>query len=399
MIVLAVVFWVSLVLVVYAYLGFPLWTLLRARWTARPCRPADITPTVSIIIAAHNEAESIGAKIRSLLALDYAPDRLEVVVASDGSTDATNAIVGGCRDRRVRLLAMPRGGKARALNAAVAEARGEVLVFSDANSIFAPGALRALVRPLADPQVGGVAGDQRYRDRRNLASSHAGERTYWSLDRVLKRAQSAAGHVTSATGAIYAVRRELFQPIPEGVTDDFVTSTRVIAQGYRLVFAEEAIAYEPMAATGAGEFARKVRVITRGLRAVVRMRHLLNPVRFGFYSVQLFSHKVLRRLVVFPLLALLASSAWLAAAAPVYAAALGTQLVILACAAVGFLLGHTAIGRSKPFSLPYYFCLVNAASLLACWNLVRGRQIEQWSPQRGRGAQRPMATLRQGAAS
>ena len=301
-----ILFWAAVGVVAYTYVGFPLVVLLRG-WLFP--QPVDVlpknssdppSPSVTLIIAAHNEAASIAAKLDHVLAIDYPAGRWEVLVASDGSTDRTEEIVRGYAGRGVRLLSLPRQGKAKAINAAVAAARGEVLVFSDANSLFEREAVQNLVRPFADRSIGGVAGDQRYLPDSGTASD-CGERSYWSLDRWLKRAESRAGHVISATGAIYAIRRNLFREVPEGVTDDFVTSTRVIAQGYRLVFAEDAVAWEPVAESQQVEFGRKVRVITRGLRGVLRMRALLNPFRFGFYSLQLFSHKLLRRMAFLPL--------------------------------------------------------------------------------------------------
>ena len=252
----------------YTYLLFPALVVLRALLRPRPHASADIAPPVSIVIAAYNEAATIGAKLENLLSLDYPRDRLEVVIASDGSEDGTDEIVRAHANGTVRLLSLPRRGKAEALNAAVAAASGEILVFSDANSIYAPDAVRALVRPFADPTVGGVAGDQRYLVAGGSDGVAAGEQSYWDFDRLLKLTESRAGNVISATGAIYAVRRSLFRPVPVGVTDDFATSTSVIAQGYRLVFAPDAVAYEPVAPAVELEFGRKVRVITRGLRGL-----------------------------------------------------------------------------------------------------------------------------------
>ncbi len=273
-----IVFWAAAALIAYTYLVFPALVLIRGRLWPRGYRRAEITPSVSMIVVAHNEAAAIGAKLENLLSLDYPRERFELLIASDGSSDATEDIVRGYASQGVKLLCLPRQGKIPVLNAAVEAARGEILVFSDANSIYAPGAIRALVRPFADARIGGVAGDQRYlADRRGEAS---GERAYWNFDRMLKQAQSAAGNVTSATGAIYAVRRALFRPVPPGVTDDFATSTGVIAQGYRLIFAPDAVACEPVAKTGRIEFGRKVRVITRGLRGVLVRRELLNPLRY-----------------------------------------------------------------------------------------------------------------------
>jgi hypothetical protein len=179
----------------------------------------------------------------------------------------------------------------------------------------------------------------------------------------------------------------LFRGVPVGVTDDFATSTDVIVQGYRLVFAPDAVAYEPVAGTGGLEFGRKVRVITRGLRGVlVVRRELLNPFRYGFYAFQLFSHKVLRRLVVFPLLVLLLVSPLLWNQGLIYQAATIGQLVVYGCAALGLLLRNTSIGMLKIFTIPFFFCMVNIASLIAALNLIRGHRIDFWEPQRHDGS-------------
>jgi hypothetical protein len=167
-----------------------------------------------------------------------------------------------------------------------------------------------------------------------------------------------------------------------GVTDDFTISTGVIAQGYRLVFAPDAIAHEPAASSSELEFGRKVRVISRGLRAVMVRRELLNPFRYGFYALQLFSHKVLRRLVVFPLLALLASSPFLWREGVFYRAVTLVQVAFYGLGVSGLWLGRTRLGRRKIFTFPFYFCMVNAASLLATLNMLQGRQIVLWEPQR-----------------
>lgn len=367
--------------VAYAYVGFPLLAILRAWLFPRPWRQAEITPSVSLVIICHNEEASIGGKLANVLSLDYPADQLQILIGSDGSTDATEAIVSACGDPRVRLLAYPRRGKIPALNDTVAEATGEVLVFSDANSQFDRDALRCLTRHFADDSIGCVAGNQVYTNDPQAGTAAAGERSYWSYDRRLKLAESTAGNAISATGAIYAIRRDLFCPAPSGVTDDFAISTRVIRQGYRLVFDPQAIATEPVAGKPKAEFRRKTRVMTRGFRSVFSIADLLNPFRYGFYAIQLFSHKVLRRLVAIPLLLLLALTPFIEwdwfriglilAQAAVYVPAI-----------LGYLLSGTSIGRSKVVSVPYYFCLVNLAALVALGNVIAGRKIERWDTQR-----------------
>lgn len=374
-------FWTALALIVYTYLLYPLLLLVRGLLFRQSYASAEVPHTVSIVIAARNEAQSIEKKLLNMQVLDYPRDRLEIIIASDGSTDATEEIVRKWADRGVRLLALPRVGKADALNAAVETSTGDILVFSDANSMFEANALHALVRPFADPRIGGVAGNQRYLNKKGQKANQ-GEQSYWNFDRLLKKFQSTAGNAISATGAIYAIRRSLFQPIPAGVTDDFVTSTRVIAQGYRLVFAPDAVAFEPASESNSAEFTRKVRITTRGLQGVLVMRTLLNPFHYGFYAVELFSHKILRRLVVFPLILLAITSPFLWNSGLFYQLATLGQIGFYGLAALGLLTRETALGHRKYFALPLFFCVVYAASLLATINILRGRRIDRWEPQR-----------------
>jgi glycosyltransferase involved in cell wall biosynthesis len=375
-------FWAAAGLISYTYALFPALVLARARLRPRVHRSAPITPTVSVVIAAHEEEAVIGDKVENLLGLDYPAEKLQLLIASDGSTDGTVAAARARGDERVEVLDLPRTGKAGALNSAVERATGEILVFSDANSMFAPDALRRLVAPFADPSVGGVAGDQRYLPEGDDAGVAKGERGYWDFDRAIKQAESAAGNVISATGAIYAVRRSLFGPVPDGVTDDFATSTAVIAQGRRLVFAPDAVAFEAVGASAEIEYGRKVRVMTRGLNGVVLRRRLLDPRRHGFYAVQLLSHKVLRRLMAVPLLVLVASSMRLARRGPLYGLAATAQGLVYGLGAIGLLLGRRAVSRHRLLALPAYFCLVNLASLQAAANVVRRRPVDRWQPRR-----------------
>ncbi len=387
------VFWGSGALLAYTYAGFPALVLLRGLLVRRPYATADVTPTVTVVIAVHNEADVIGAKLENLAALDYPHDRLDVVIASDGSDDETERIVRDSGDPRVRLIALPRAGKAAALNAAMAAARGDVVVFSDANSMFERGAVRALVRPFADPAVGGVAGNQIYSSASGGDGTSVGERLYWGLDRQLKRAESRAGSVTGATGAIYAVRRELLRPLRGDVNDDQLNSLRIVSAGRRLVFAEDAVAVEPVTESAGRVFSRRVRVMVRGLRCVLVQRELLDPTRHGFFSVQLLSHKVLMRTCVVPLATLAASSASLASRGRLYRAAAVLQGILYALGAVGLALGNRPAGRRKLFALPSFFCLVNAASAKAIWELLTDEPRETWTPDRAPATNGHSATV------
>ena len=380
------VFWIALVCLVYAYAGFPLLLWLRARLFPRPHREEDGTPSVSVVIAAYNEAAHIAARIENLLSQDYPADRLEIIVASDGSSDDTNQIVQSYGHRNVQLLALPRQGKGLALNAAAAAATGEILVFSDANTRFRPDALRQLSRHFADTFVGGVVGNQVYLRGEQASSTADGERLYWNFDQWLKSLQSRAGSVTSATGAIYAIRRNLHEDVPADAMDDFYVSTGVVQRGYRLVFAPAAQAFEPVAEAEGVEFSRKLRVITQGLQAVIYRRDLLNPFRFGFYAWQLFSHKVLRRLVGIPLLVMAITCPGLYGRGWVYQLALAMEVAFLVLFAAAFFLRGTPWGKWKPLTIAWYFVMVNTAALVSAMAILRGHRVRRWEPERHQAA-------------
>ncbi|MEM9314762.1 MAG: glycosyltransferase [Pseudomonadota bacterium] len=358
------------------FVAYPLLLWFRAVAAPRPVDGRDWTPSVDLIICAHNEEDAIEARLENALALDYPRDQLRIRVASDGSDDGTGQLVRSFATRGVEFLDLPRVGKAAALNAAVEAGDGEILAFSDANSEWEPQALRSLLWALGDPQVGGAAGDQRYR---NTGADSSGERSYWSFDRLLKQWQSRAGNVTSATGAIYAIRRSLFEPAPADATDDFMISTAVIARGFRLVFVDSARAWE-LPASGGREFRRKLRVITRGLRAVQRRRALLNPLRYGTYAVQLLLHKLLRRLVWVPLTVLLLIT-------PLYLGRGPVEFVSAVLLFAFLFLGGVALAiprfqRIAPLSIAAYVLMVNAACALATLRLLRGERVDTWATER-----------------
>ncbi len=389
----------SVLAIAVPFVFYPLMLWLRATFSEEPITTADCTPSVDLIVCAHDEAASIGARIENALALDYPQHLLTIWVASDGSSDATVAIARRFEERGVRVLDLPRGGKAAALTTAVSESGeasgADVLAFSDANSMWQRGALRALVRPFSDERVGGVAGDQRYgelyvagdgeierrpgTDAAAVGRAH-GERTYWSFDRQLKAWQSRAGSAISATGAIYAIRRTLFRAPPADATDDFMISTEVIAQGKRLVFAVDAVAIEPPADDRAGEFRRKVRIITRGLRGVAYRRALLRPSQSGIYAVELLLHKLWRRLTWIPLVVLFAliPACWSAGGV------LAAFAVLLAGGLVSGLAGLAipALARFRPVAIASYVLMVNSACAVAALNALRGHRVSRWDSER-----------------
>lgn len=380
---LEALFWLSLLALAYGYAGFPLLVAIVGRIRAREVERRPVTPKTTLIIAAYNEEEEIARRIDNALAMDYPAAALEIIVASDGSTDATAEIVERYAPRGVRLLKLPRQGKIPALNEAVRQATGEILVFSDANIHCHPQALRMLARNFADPAVGGVAGNCTYRPPVDGESSSRGEGLYWRYDSWLKQMESRTGSVVSAHGGLYALRRELYMPPGEtSVTDDFAISTAVVEQGRRLVFDREALAHESTIADSRREFRRKVRLMTRGWRAVALRRRLLNPFRYGFYALVLASHKVLRRLLPLVLLVLFASSLLLASGGGIHLAAAAAQLAFYGLAALGYAARRIPAGRLRVILIPFYFCLANAAALVAFGRFLIGTRISLWEPQR-----------------
>lgn len=375
------VFWGAIALLFYSYLGFPLLLFVRSLFLRRQVRRGSDLPSISVIIAAHNEATTIVQRLRNIFSLDYPRRKLEVIVISDGSDDETEQLVAKFHspDRPVKLLALPRRGKNYALNAGVASAAGDILLFTDADTIMAVDALKLLVAPFDDPEVGGVGGDYCYPKN---GVELEGERSYWNYDRLIKLLESSAGSMTSATGQIYALRRNLFNPIPEGVTDDFYESVQAPFHHKRLIFEPRAIAFGPIAPSAIIEFHRKVRNITNGLNGVVKMRRLLNPFEYGFYAIQLFSHKVLRRIMVFPLLAMLVSTAALWQHGLFYRAMFVLQLAFYVCGWISFAFRNRLPGFLKHLQLPFFFQMVNAAALVSVYQLFRKRQTDRWSPQR-----------------
>jgi cellulose synthase/poly-beta-1,6-N-acetylglucosamine synthase-like glycosyltransferase len=352
----------------------------------RHVRQAGIEPKVSVVIAAHNEEATIVRKIGNALELDYPSHLLEIIVASDGSMDRTVPLARGFSDRGVHVLALPRLGKIPALNEAVASATGDILLFTDANTHLDSSALRKLVRNFADPEVGGVCGNQIVSLAGDEDSTASGERLYWGYDKKLKALESATGSIVSADGAIYAIRRELYErPANSLLNDDFAISTKVVERGRRLVFEREALAWETASASAEHEFERKVRILSRGFRSIIAARTLLNPLRYGFYSLVLFTHKVLRRLTPLFLAGLLAGSILALGRGPFYVLAAVTQLGFYAIAAIGGMARSTPWGKNRLIGAPFFFCLTNAAALVGLSHVISGKRIEVWQPRR-RGA-------------
>jgi cellulose synthase/poly-beta-1,6-N-acetylglucosamine synthase-like glycosyltransferase len=377
--------WSAVAVGAYVYVGYPLLLWAVGKTVERPVHKAPITPSVTVIIAAHNEEQQLAAKIKNTLALDYPQDRIEIIIASDGSTDGTEDVAARFEREGVGLLRLPRCGKMQALNQAVARSASEILVFTDANAELERRALKELVAPFADIEIGGVCGNQKYGRAATAGdSAAAGEDLYWTFDKYLKELETRVGSTIAADGSLYAMRRELYVVVEDGAqADDFAVSARVVTSGgRRLVYEPEAVSFEPAPAASDQEFWRKVRVANHGIRAILALDGGLNPLRTGFYAIEMWSHKLLRYLLPLFAVGALAASAVLALHSVFYFALLVAQAAFYALAVAGCLLRRTPFGRLKPFYAPFYFCLANAAALLAILSLLKGERIAIWQPQR-----------------
>lgn len=380
---MTVTFWVLVLAVAYTYAGYPLVVALAARVLDRRVDKGPWIPSMSVVIAAYDEEDAIQDRILNLLSASYPVHKLEIIVASDGSTDGTVREASSLGIDRVRVLDLPRRGKAAALAEGVRRARGEILVFTDANTVFRPDALLLLAINFDDPQVGGVAGRTEYRLRRNGVASGKGESLYWRYDTWLKERESLTGSVVSAHGGMYAVRRELFRPVEDpAVTDDFAISTAVVAQGRRLVFEPRAVGFEEPLDESGPELRRRVRLMTREIRGVLLRRELLDPFRFSFYSVALLSRNVLRGLVPLALPVVLVLSWLLASTGPLYATIAWAMTGIGVLAVAGWALRARSAGRHPLLYVPFFFVLANVAAIAALVNVARGARIERWAPRR-----------------
>lgn len=370
-------FWVMVAVIFYAYAGYSLTILLLGQFVRRPIQRAEIEPRVTYLITAYNEEKNIQAKLEQVLSLDYPHDRLEIIVASDGSTDRTDDIVRRFANRGVRLVRVEgRLGKTETQNHAVREATGEVIIFSDVTTFYEKSAIRNIVRNYADPSVGAVSGRYEYRNPTG-APIGFGSILFWKYENLIKTLQTRIHTITGCCGCIYSVRRDLYEPLPADIISDLVEPLKILEKGYRIVFEPEAIAYEETTEKTAEEFNMRVRVVTRGMRGLWYMRKLFNPLRFGFVSLQLLSHKVLRWLVPVFLLILLVSNLWLLDLSRFYIVTLALQLIFYGIAMAGFLTERMNIAF-KLLTVPLYFVTVNAAAVVAMYRILKGYKAVTW---------------------
>lgn len=372
-------FWTATFLVVYPYLIYPvlLWLMTFWRRPAAYGPPAE-WPEVTLIVCAYNEADVIAAKLDNTLAIDYPAERLQVLVVSDCSDDGTDQIAAAYAGRGVQLHRMPeRGGKTAAQNAAAAMAQGQIMVFSDANSMYDPGALKALVQPFAAAEVGCVCGELRYANPEGSGAGR-GESFYWRYEQFIKRGESRLCSLVGANGSIYALRRELFDALDPEIISDFIMPIRVWRKGYRVVYASEAAAYERSGERFGDEFRRRTRIIARSLHGLWTEIGVVNPLRHGLFAFEVVSHKLLRWLAPLFLVAAFGASGLLYGQTP-YRELFALQGLFYLLAVGGNLAPHS-LGRLGPFYIPAYFCAINLGALIGLWRFLTGRRYRVWQP-------------------
>jgi cellulose synthase/poly-beta-1,6-N-acetylglucosamine synthase-like glycosyltransferase len=371
-----VAFWASVAAIVYVYGGYPLLLLLLGslHHGGRRPRPARL-PRVSLIISAYNEEDVIREKIINSLALDYPRERIEIIVASDGSTDGTTAIAAEYAADGVRVLEFAgRRGKNATLNDVVLQARGDVIVFTDANGKYQRDALAKLVRHFADPEVGCVCGELLYLSADdNLVAR--GYNVYWRYDQRLKRLESGLGCLLGANGSIFAIRRELYRHLPGQVSNDMVLPIQIAARGYGVVYDPEAVSREAGSQDAPEELGRRSRIVGRGILGV---RAVLPDVLRGGRVLllwELLSRKFLRYCTPFFLATLALSNLFLLRGA--YRWALAAQGAFYAAALLAFGLRRLGV-HVRGLSMPLYFVLGNVAAAMGWWKVLTGRELTKW---------------------
>lgn len=363
-------FWLSLFFMLMVYAGYPAWLYFRAKFWPRPVRRADIFPQITIVLAVRNEQKTLAAKLQNLAVLDYPADSLEIIIVSDGSTDHTNQILADWEKPNSRAVILPEHrGKATALNCGVAEAHGEIIVFTDARQIIATAALKQLVGNFADPSVGCVSGELVIAQGSTPVSSE-GVGVYWRMEKKIRYWEALGGSTVGATGAFYAARKNLVARLPEDtILDDVYIPLQVLRQGFRVVFEPQAIATDALTPGPRNEFRRKVRTLTGNYQLLQLLPWLVtrsNPVRFEFVC-----HKLLRLVVPFALMGLFVASLLLKEAP--YRIVLALELIFAGLAVVAITRSKLGfVSRLADVSLA--FLVLNTAAAVALFYFVSGKK-------------------------
>ena len=374
----------SFAIIVYVYIGYPIVLKILSVTTKKQELLFDDTylPEVTLLISCYNEAEVVDEKIQNSLAIDYPNDKLTIIIISDGSDDGTDEIAKSYSSQNIKLIRQEgRLGKTSAINLAMKEVTSEIVVFSDANAMYTPNAIKKLVRNFADKKVGYVVGAALYTDGKT-SSAAASEDIYWKYELALKTMESNLHSVVGGDGAIYSIRKSLFITMDAKDINDFVNPLQIIEQGYRGVFEPEAICLEETAGDFTKEAKRKQRIVNRSFRGLMKVKAILNPFKYGFFSFEVISHKLLRWLMPIFIVAFSLGSLSLSYK-NIYTFQFITLLgiIFLWLAQIGFL-NSKKTQLSPIFFIPYYFLMVNYYSLLGVISALAGNIQVTWSTPR-----------------
>ncbi len=377
-----IVFWASVTAIIYPYALYPALIWLKGVIFPRRVRRSEVTPPVTVLIPAYNEVDCIGDTVANKLAQDYPQEQMEIMVISDGSTDGTDDVVTSFADRGVRLLRRgPREGKAAALNEAVKLARGEIIVFSDANSLFAPDGIRRMVENYADPEVGYVTGNLRFIAEGDGASG-GGNNAYMKYENLIRSLETRAGSIIGVNGGCDSVRKLLYVDIPRQLITDFILPLHVLSTGHRVVYDARVGAHEVANKEMSSEFRMRVRVALRALQGLVYMRRLLNPFRYPAVAFSLISHKLLRYGAFAFMPIALCANALAAMQAPIYGALFAAHAMVYALACIGLRKNLPRLLRALTV-VPTYFIVSNVAFAVATVKFFRGQTMATWQPRAG----------------
>lgn len=380
-------FWLLISLTLYCYFGYPLLLWLMAQLRSNPVQKGSYEPRISVVLSVWNEEDVIKEKLRNLLSLDYPKEKMEILIGSDGSTDKTTRVIRGFNDPRIHLIDRPRRqGKMATINELVQAAKNEAIVFCDARQTFAPSAIRELVSNLADSHVGCVSGELIFKEKKEGGATAKGVSLYWNYEKFIRKHESRLHSMLGATGAIYAIRRELFVPIPPRIVlDDMFVPLQIIRKGYRAVLDESAKAYDQAADSPREEHRRKTRTLFGNYQIFGLFPDLFNPLCSPI-AIQLFSHKLLR--VLIPLfLILLFILDLLLIGEPLYQIMFYLQIAFYGMAVMGALSRYQKRGIfnliSKICYMPYVFCLLNFSALAGTLRFFCSKQEVTWEKARG----------------
>ena len=372
-----IIFWSGAAAIFYVYAGYPLLVYAVSRIFPKPIARAAFEPRVTVLITAYNEEKDIRAKLENTLLIDYPKEKIEILVASDGSTDRTDAIVKSFAAHNVKLFRQEgRVGKTVTQNNAVKNADGEVILFSDATTDYQPDVLREILPNFADQTVGCVAGRLIYVDR-SQSNVGGGAKSYWNYETFLKRSESRACSLIGASGCLYAVRKSAYQPMYAEACSDFLICTVVHRQNLRSVYEPNAVCTEETNQKTDKEMKMRVRVILQTLTDLWKNRDVMNPQRHGFYAVELISHKLLRYAVPIFLAAVFFAAAALSFGSLFYQLIFVLQILFYFSAFAGWMLEKLGVKLSF-LMIPLYFVLANAASISGFIKFLRGERFAAW---------------------